>query len=1303
MRKIFTSIWLAVVCAAPLCSAEITGEGREFFESKIRPILVTECYGCHGAKKAKGGLRLDSRDGLLQGGDSGAALVAGDPDKSLLIQSIAHTHEDEDLHMPKDGAKLDDATLRHFMEWIRMGAPDPRDKPEPVLSAEQSWEQTLKQRMQWWSFQPVKNAAPPDVKDTAWSQHPVDRFILAKLEEQGLPHAAQADAATLIRRLCYVITGLPPVFEDRQMGRQGDGEMVLLSVSPPLRFSVFAPLSQETVNTLVERLLASPRFGERWARHWMDWVRYAESYGSEGDPPIPYAWRYRDYLIRAFNDDVPYTQLVREAIAGDLLPQPRINAGLGINESALGIGQLRMVLHGFSPTDTLDEMVTFTDNQIDTVTKAFQALTVSCARCHNHKFDAISQADFYALYGIFTSTHPAVIDVNAPGTGGMERAELTRLKAQLKPIVARAWLAAVEKLTSAAKPKPAAPAQPVADVLKRWDLRKPGWYADGAGVAQGPSGPGEFSVAVEGDRVIARVHPSGIFSDLISTKDRGVLISPRFQCEGGTLWMRSSGGGGAKAKYVVQNYPRTGTIHKAKEFKEEGDAVLGWRQLDLNYWKGDEIFIQCATASDLPAEARIDERSWFGITDVVITKGTDAPPSPAMAEDAKEAVTAWMNGTITDAQAELLDSLLAKSKLPNDLKLIPDAAPLLARYREIEAKLQQPTRAPGVLEAEGKDAALFVQGDHKRPADIIPRRFLEGIDPTPYRARNSGRLQLAESLARPDNPLTARVIVNRLWHHVFGRGIVATTDNFGRLGEEPTHRELLDHLAHRFMEKGGSIKEMLRYLVTSKTFQLDHRAPAGAAEKDPDNRLLSHFGVRRLEAEAIRDGILSLSGRMEDTMFGPSVGGGEPRRSIYVKVVRNSLDDFLTAFDAPVPSMTRGRRDATNVPAQSLALLNSPMVMNWAGGWAQRLSGDASLPTHEARVQRMFREAFGRDASASELAQCVAFMHSSSETAERLKTDLAALERQAGELEGRTEAVLSPVRQRLAHERANPAKPQPVSLPQPYAEWDFEDGAKDLKGRLPLMLEGSARVEQGALRLDGSSKSFAHSGPLTVSLREKTLEAWVMLDNVEQRGGGILTVQELDGGIFDALVFGEKEPQGWVAGSNNFKRTESFEGPPEQEAVQRPVHVAVVYDARGNIAGYRDGQPYGKAYQSNGPVTFASSKSQILLGCRHGSGGGNRMLQGRVLRARLYDRALKPAEVEASRWAEQTVVTEHDVMDAMNDADRSRVREMQEGLASLRTKASALRGQIERSGGPEEALQSLALSLMNLKEFIYLR
>ncbi|MDB6074110.1 MAG: hypothetical protein JWO89_1750, partial [Verrucomicrobiaceae bacterium] len=1092
--------------------------------------------------------------------------------------------------------------------------------------------------------------------------------------EEDLQPAPPADPATLIRRLSYVLNGMAPTPEEMRAFQKA------MKDEP-----------QSAVSDLVDKLLASSRYGETWARHWMDWVRYAETYGSEGDAPIPYAWRYRDYLIRSFNNDVHYPQMLREAIAGDLLPQPRISKELGLNESALGIGQLRMVLHGFSPTDTLDEMVTFTDNQIDVVSKAFQGLTVSCARCHNHKFDAISQTDFYSWFGIFSSTHPAVIDVNAPGRGSDDRAELEKLKEQIQQAVGKIWLKAAAGLPTLPVK---ADTKPI-EAVKRWDFTRGQWFTSGEGVKQGTSKAGEFGIAIEGDKIVSHVHPAGVFSDLISTKDRGVLMSPTFKCEGGTLWMRAAGGGTARARYVVQNYPRTGTVHKAKDFKEAEDEKLGWRKLDLDYWKGDELFIQCTTVADMPAETKLDERSWFGITEAFITMGTEPPPSNPIGGNPLEAVQAWLNHTATDAQAELLDLLLTTNKLPNNLRDVTEAVSLLARYRETEARLAMPTRAPGVLEADAHDAALYLQGDHKRPGPPVPRYFLDGIDSTPYKTTNSGRLQLAESLASNTNPLTARVIVNRLWHHVFGRGLVSTPDNFGRLGDPPSHPELLDYLAQRFIDSGGSIKEMVKFLVTSQTFQQDDHAPPHIAEKDPENKLLSHFSVRRLEAEAIRDSILALTGELDTTMYGEAVGGADKRRSVYVKVIRNNLDDFLTVFDAPVPSTTRGKRDATNVPAQSLTLLNAPRIKDWAVRWAANTTGDDA-----ARVRRMFNQALGRDPSPEELRGCEAFLEQSSHAGDGERKALAQYEAQAKGTRERINTILEPVRAKLT---AAHCKGVPVlhGAPTPYAEWDFESGPEDLRGHMPLKLEGGARLDHGALVLEGSA--FARSKPLPVTLKTKTLEAWVMLNNLEQRGGGVITVQDLHGSVFDSIVFGEKEAKHWMAGSDFGKRTQNFNAPADDEAVSRPVHLALVYEADGTIIGYRDGMPYGDRYKSDGPVVFNAQASEVLIGCRHGSGGGNKLLHGRVLRARLYDRALKPQEIAKSRHLEAANLNEHDVIAALSDAQRHEIAALQTELSSIAEKTSTLQEQVQQFDRPDQAWGSLALSLINLKEFIYLK
>jgi hypothetical protein len=982
----------------------------EFFESRVRPVLAQECYACHAAAtKKKGGLALDSRAGLLKGGSSGPAIVPGKPAGSLLLRAIRH--EDPDLKMPRNGAKLDAGTIRDLETWIARGAVDPRDTPasKEDIARETSFASVILRRKTWWSFQPVAAPAIPAVRAAAWSDHPVDRFLLARMEAEGLRPAPDADPRVLVRRYTEVLTGLPPSPAEVEAFKADYGKG-----------------ADAAVAGLVDRLLASPRYGERWARHWMDVMRYAETHGSEGDPAIPHAWRYRDYLIRALNADLPYPQLVREQVAGDLLERPRIDDKTGINESALGTGHLRMVLHGFSPTDSLDELVTFTDNQIDTVSKAFLGLTVSCARCHDHKFDAISQADFTSFYGIFASTRPAVIDVNLPGRQKLHRERIAALKTELRPKLAEAWLASLEVAVAALKtwkPDPKKPAQdgPLAawsrlsgrtpeqwsaewarlkeedadrsrraeafrkqPTIARWDLRGEDlqtWTSDGAGLLGGASPSGEYTLHAGGDAVVSGILPAGVYSHRTTDKHRAWLGSPRFSADHGKLWIRLRGDKG-RVRYVVQNYPRTGTVHHKAEVTSDGDTWVSW---PLDYWSGDRIHLEISTQADAPLEGVDAGRSWFGASEILYARdGALTPPSgqPALARLGPEApagldglatlyiaalrrcVEEWHDGRLDDDGADFLSTFVKRGWLPNRIEDLAAARALIEEYRRLEKEIPEPTRAPGVMEGAASDEPLFVRGNHKQPAQIVPRRFLEAVDATPYPLApgHSGRRELAESLVAPANPLTSRVLVNRLWQHLFGRGIVATPDNFGRLGELPTHPELLDHLATRFGEGGGSLKAMIRYMATSRAFRLDSHGSAEAAARDPQNFLLSHFSPRRLEAEAVRDAMLSLTGKLDVNAGGPSVDGGSYRRSVFVRVVRNNLDPFLTAFDAPVPSGCRGRRDSTNVPAQSLGLMNDPLVARWAADWAQRFSKEDP----DAAIVLMFSEAYGRAPSAPE-------------------------------------------------------------------------------------------------------------------------------------------------------------------------------------------------------------------------------------------------------------------------------------------------------------------------------------------------
>ena len=1305
----------------------------DFFEQRIRPTLVNECYECHGAKKQKGGLRVDFRDGLLKGGDSGPAFVSGDAKNSLLIQSIRH--QAPDSRMPKDRPQLPDAVIADFVTWVNQGAVDPRDQPPTVAAGETSdnvgWAETLKARKDWWSFQPVLKPTVPNVKDAAWSEHPVDRFLLATMEERGLGPSSEASRESLLRRVTFALTGLPPTAEEIDDFRRD--------------------ASSDAYEQRVERLLASPRFGERWARHWMDLVRYCESHGSQGDPELPMAWRYRDYLIRAFNGDVPYDQFVREHIAGDLLSNPRLNRPEGLNESILGLAHWRMVEFGYVPVDALDDQVKVVDNQIDVFSKAFLGLTVSCARCHDHKFDPISQKDFYALYGVFASSRPGQVVVDDPALRRTNRVELAKLKKEIRAGLGEAWATAAKRLgtelielaeRNADKERVAAGihrlSREIAEVefraraelarqrgavfanhlpapLSRWsfeeDMRdaigsmhgraeggafvrsgrlilngtnawvvtepltinlrektlevwvaldgldqkgggaltvqtpdsenfdsivfgeretvrwiagsdyfrrtqdvggpaetaKPGelihlavvygtdnsitlyrngtrygksyqqgtlqpfaagsarvvlgkrhlapgvtalageieearlysraltadevaasfhagaisvdvetltksltpaelakrstlnqeleqlradqarrvdstntmegwnvalaeaakndasplhpwvklssltgnalregwgelatfwknelagrrefnrtnatpgwelrgeearrWFMAGTGPGQSsgdavgaPASAGEFCVEIKGDRVLRGLYPAGVFSHMLTRKQSGVFTSPRFKVESDSISVRALGER-SRARLVVENYAiGGGGLYPAVTLN--GDEMK-WLRLDTAYRKGAHAYFEFVTADDSPNSGSAEEgRAHFGAAEVVFHQGSQSPKEllvPAailLSGDAPDsvaelaefysrkmmaAVRHWREGKLSDEELAFLDYFVRRDLLPASLPRLPQLNEALAKYRRFEAEIPVPRRAPGVHEAAAFNQPLFVRGQITQPGEAVPRRYLGMFDDRPFQTSLSGRLELADQVASLKNPLTARVMVNRLWHHLFGRGLVGTVDNFGRLGEKPTHPELLDYLATYFVERRWSIKEAIRFLATSRTFQQSAVASPDAQRIDPGNELLSHARVRRLEAEAIRDAVLAVSGQLDPKMYGPGVnvyyvakteGGGakgpldgDRRRSVYQRIRRNASNPFLEAFDAPKPMSTRGKRDATNVPAQSLTLLNDPFVIDQSAKWAKVLVIDGR--SLEERVRAMFVKALGRAANAEELA-----------------------------------------------------------------------------------------------------------------------------------------------------------------------------------------------------------------------------------------------------------------------------------------------------------------------------------------------
>lgn len=847
-----------------------------------------------------------------------------------------------------------------------------------------NWEQKLEERRAWWSLQPLK----PGIHEG------IDAYIDHALSADGLRRSPRAERSQLIRRLCFVLTGLPPT---------------------PSELDRFAEVE---VHVVVDELLGRRAFAERWARHWMDWWRYADSHGSEGDPPVPYAWQYRDYLVRALHNDVPYDQLLREHIAGDLLDTPRINGRLAINESAIGPAHFRMVFHGFSPTDALEEKVRVIDNQIDVITKAVMGLTVACARCHNHKFDAISQRDYFALYGIFANCRPAIRSVRVADEDSI-LFEMRKKKEEIKQGLVGAWLEDMDSFPGDSGPWSVALKNAKSDAMnplhawtrvdglevvdrqreeyRQWKQAFDGaskmqeWDAREAKLTDWPGrdalsscylDAGCVRIGHTGNRVITGVYPDGVYSGagLCSDRVATVLNSPSFDIAH-SIWVKVVGGGGAKMRYVIHGYPRDGAVYPVQNLNH---SQFQWVKWDTSYWRGEQGYLEITTAADQPVLTDSEAtNSWFGIQQLVVlseqeSAGHFTPKtlpgeySLPLAREVgdlraryqgalRQICKNWLDGSMSDEEANFLNYFVSEGLLPVTLDKLPALEPLVVSYRELEARLRSPVRVPGLLESRSVDAPVFKMGNHEQPGEPVPRGFLSALGGTRYTGEGSGRLALAEDLSAEENPLTARVAVNRLWHHVFGRGIVRTPDNLGRLGESPTHPELLDFLAHRFCVEGWSMKSAIRHMVLSETFLASSVGSEQANERDPENRLLSYYPVRRMDAESIRDAMLLASGQLDRTPFGPGDEMDSRRRSIYLSVVRNKLDPLLRVFDFPEPMTTRGCRDQTNVPAQSLALMHDPRIHVWAEDWGTTLA--RSSLSDERKVDVMFSRALGRSPS----------------------------------------------------------------------------------------------------------------------------------------------------------------------------------------------------------------------------------------------------------------------------------------------------------------------------------------------------
>jgi hypothetical protein len=1087
------SLSLALLLAGRAAPQAPAAADVEFFEKKVRPVLVEHCFPCHsaGAPKVKAGLLLDSRANLLKGGDNGPAAVPGQPERSRLVEAIHY--QNVDLRMPPRG-KLPDTAIADLTAWVKQGAPWPGEKM--TASAIPNAEFDLqKRKREHWAWQPIQKHVPSTVKNTAWPCAGVDAFVLAKLEEQGLAPAQPAERRTLIRRVYFDLVGLPPTPEQVQRA--------------------VADKSERWLEKLVDELLASPHFGERWGRHWLDLVRYAETRGHEYDFPLPNAYQYRDYVIRALNADVPYDRFVTEHVAGDLLATPRLHPVERFNESILGTGFWFLGEETHSPVDIRQDQADRFDNRIDTFGKTFLGLTVACARCHDHKFDAISARDYYALFGFLESCSPRLVRFDAQLPNRSLAADLATARNRLRPVVQRSlselfrpgvnraaeyllaaresvlsphvscasfaearkldpavlerWvtclcaaakderdpLHAVAKLVGDADTKDAeqlaarvklardAFRKRASDSAKglqggavivdyRGALRPDQWLPDDVTFGLRPIRTGELRVAQKDGM------PRLSFSEFAAAAKDAFWdgIKPAAGCEtdagalggipraGRTIRTPAFTLTGNKLYYLVkgtftvyaavdQHLLVNGPLHGQLVHTVKAGDNWQWIWHDLTPYKGQRCHVEFIAHQgadfSLALVTQGDRDPVFVsppntlVQELFDENGKNAASIEAVAKGYQRLLQETLERLSADKvigtpdaadRAGLANWLMRHADLFGiDPKRVVDAAaPLISKEAALAGRMKTESRlALAMLDGNGQDENVFIRGSPKAPGQLVPRRFLEALaGPEPMRAESgSGRLELARQMTDPAlDPLLPRVLVNRVWHHLFGRGIVASVDNLGVLGERPTHPELLDYLADRFVREGWSIKQLIRELVLTRTYQMSAHPDAGDAA-DPQNLLLHRMHMKRLEGEAIRDAILCISGRLDRRPFGPSVsvyltpfqdGRGRPdsgpldgdgRRSVYLAVRRNFLSSFLLAFDTPIPFSTVGRRTVSNVPAQALILMNDPFVQQQAEVWAKRVLADSGPP--EERIRTMYEAAFSRLPTQAESATCRAF------------------------------------------------------------------------------------------------------------------------------------------------------------------------------------------------------------------------------------------------------------------------------------------------------------------------------------------
>ena len=1218
---------------------EFTDAQLEFFESKVRPLLVEHCYDCHGpdAEPPEGGLSLVSRKAIMVGGDSGPGIDLDDLADSNILTAVEYG---DFFEMPPD-SKLSDQEVAIFRKWVMDKAPWPAATNIDVDQGEQF--DLAKRKAEHWCWQTITSPDVPNVQDEQWPLDPIDNFILEKLEQAELKPAAATDKATWLRRVTFDITGLPPTPSEIKAFLDDD--------------------SSEAYESVVDRLLNSPRYGERWTRHWMDLIRYAETCGHEFDYPIPHAFRYRDYLIRAFNDDVPYDQFLTEHVAGDLMDEPRRHPDTQTNESILGTGYWFLGEATHAPVDVKGDEAGRVDNQIDVFGKTFLGLTIACARCHDHKFDAISAKDYYGIAGFLQSSRRqnvmldpngkiqaatqeaekqitklatayqnftdhldsddpyfqdyskymqasieflqghdgwkdptsrkiegealailektagdpkfqeiggwsgdkqlwwtgastgdtldlgfsinetnryrlairlttagdyGIVQVSVDGknvgdpidlySNGVKRTEEISLGSfdfekgqqtlQLKIIGAnekahKAFTAGIDYITlTTSLPEEG---QVKAEsrrlefceklelddaILKRWiaamkdpalknanhpfhllrlaaesdrDLRSIEAYEffgrhynriksqmkanlawqDGNAESSPQFEPNDWrltggafdysrfdfydtdnQIAVAANQLIKnwKGNSAQIHSGLLGRRFQGVARSPTFTIETEAIHYLAAGAN-AQIRLIVDGFVMNeyNPLLFADLIKNvDTDGKWQWieQRGDLKKHIGHKAYIEVIdqgggfiAIKDIRFDDKRRPNQMRGDSHAMFPRLPDCNPwtdtqdftrTPLGIACNLAALSARISNTLPHSQAiidtDLFNWVTRHRLIPIEDKAYDSLEESLSQWKSTLKKLNDTTPKPqlAVAIADGTPETefIFIRGNHKNLGEKAERAPITALrDATDWQTNNesSGRIQLAQNMLADSHPLTRRVIVNRIWHHLTGRGLVHSVDNFGVLGSEPSHPELLDYLSTEFSNDGWSVKKMIRRIVLSQTYRMGSSSPEDASTKDPENVLLHKFRIRRLQGEAIRDSLLTVSGRLDEKMYGPSVpvyltsfmqGRGRPgksgpldgngRRSVYIEVRRNFLSPMMLAFDTPIPFNAIGRRNQSNVPAQALILMNDPFVLQQAKLWAERLLREHSIK--DERLKAAVLMVTGREANENEIKQLLAFI-----------------------------------------------------------------------------------------------------------------------------------------------------------------------------------------------------------------------------------------------------------------------------------------------------------------------------------------